>query len=191
MLEGTVRLGNVGLKLPAHPDCWTVSCHRLQLHNCTLTLWAATQHFFVFAVHCGPVPVSWTLLRTCAEHRIICFIEAFFMASLWDLINSHESDLSVTTWCEGLVSPPCYRCGTETGVLNVCTAWRRQNREGRHSSFQIQEYNTDLSDSKKVSTGFRYTFEHLACLKINFHMEKKQNVQYINYHITNLCCVHV
>lgn len=99
--------------------------------------------------------------------------------------------LSVTSWGEGVVSPPRYRCGTQTGVLKACTAWRRQSREGRHSSFQSQECNTDLSDSNKVSTGFRYTFEHSACLKIYFHMEKKQNIQYINYHITNLCCIHV
>lgn len=146
-------------------------------------------------LHTHPLNIYTTFFCLCCSQNLHWAQNYTFQRGFFHHLETfYLSDLSVSTWGEGVVSPPRHRCGTETGVLKVCTACRRQSREGWCSNFQIweqQEKNTDLNDPKKVSTGFRYAFEHPACLKINFHMEKKQNIQYINYHITNLCCVHV
>lgn len=121
----------------------------------------------------------------------LLILNVLFMALSWFFINSHEFDFSVTTWGEGMEPPPYCRRGIEARALKVCTACTRSSREGWHLNFQSYEYNTDLNDPKKISTGFRYILEHSACLKISFRIEKKQNVQYINDCITNLCCFHV
>lgn len=129
------------------------------------------------------------LLRTCAEHRITHFTEVFFMASPRGLTAAMGLMWQWAPEVKGLSAPQmCHRCGA---VLEGSTAGRRQSKEGWHLDFQSQENTTDLNDPKKVSTGFRCNSEHSVCLKINFHMEEKQNTQFLNYHIINLCCIHI
>lgn len=74
-------------------------------------------------------------------------------------------------------------------MSNAC---RKSSIESWYTKLLGHEYNTDLNDTRKLCTGFRYIFEHSALLKIISHMEKQQKIQKnINEFSTNLCCFHV
>lgn len=133
------------------------------LLNCIMSQAFATQ------LHTHPLNIYTTFLYLCCS--LCCFLNSSGPVLSTELhisqrvfhgitsrsYSSHESDVSVSTWGEGRVSPPqmCHRCGAGTGVLKGSTAGSRWSREGWHSEFQSQESITGPNDPKKVYTGFR------------------------------------
>lgn len=105
-------------------------------------------------------------------------------------MDASEFDFLTMTWGEGMASLWCWE--TEVRSLKMSNACRKSSIESWYTKLLGHEYNTDLNDTRKLCTGFRYIFEHSALLKIVFHMEKQQKIQKnINEYSTNLCCFHV
>lgn len=154
-LEGTARLGNAGLKFPTHPYCWTASWSLLTwLHTHPLSSYPI--FLIIFIIQCVQGPASCTLLKTCAELRIIkilLMVYIFYIYICIYIFDVSEFDFLMLTWGEGMASRWC--CETEVRGLKLSNACRRSSLRSWYTELPGHEYNTDLNDTRKLSTGFR------------------------------------